>query len=49
VATGDGVLVLTTVQPPGKPARAAAEVARGWREVVPGLRLGEGVGAAGGA
>jgi methionyl-tRNA formyltransferase len=49
VATGDGVLVLTAVQTPGKPARAAADVARGWRELAPGVRLGESVGAAGGA
>ncbi|MDB5096249.1 MAG: methionyl-tRNA formyltransferase [Cyanobacteria bacterium RYN_339] len=48
VATGDGVLLLTMVQTPGKPARAAADVARGWRELAAGVRLGESVGAAGG-
>lgn len=43
IATGDGVLVLTTVQVPGKPMRSAADVARGWRELVPGVVLGEAV------
>jgi methionyl-tRNA formyltransferase len=40
VGTGDGVLVLKTVQTPGKPPRPAADVARGWRELTPGMQLG---------
>lgn len=47
VATGDGTLLLREVQAPGKPARPAADVARGWREVAPGVRLGAMVGVAG--
>ncbi|MNX12619.1 Methionyl-tRNA formyltransferase [compost metagenome] len=41
VATGHGVLLVTGVQLPGKKPQSAAEVARGWREVREGLRLGE--------
>lgn len=41
VATGQGTLLLREVQAPGKPARPAADVARGWRDVAPGVRLGE--------
>lgn len=47
VATGRGTLLLREVQAPGKPARPAADVARGWRDVATGVRLGEMVGAAG--
>ena len=47
VATGKGTLLLREVQAPGKPARPAADVARGWREVSPGVRLGELAGVAG--
>lgn len=47
VATGRGTLLLREVQAPGKPARPAADVARGWRDLVPGVRLGEMAGVAG--
>ncbi len=40
VATGDGLLLVTTVQVPGKKPQPAAEVARGWREVREGVVLG---------
>lgn len=40
VATGDGVLLVTSVQLPGKKPQPAAEVARGWRDVHEGVRLG---------
>lgn len=40
VATGDGLLLVTTVQVPGKKPQPAAEVARGWREVREGVILG---------
>lgn len=40
VATGDGVLLLTVVQLPGKKPQPAAEVARGWRDLKPGLVFG---------
>lgn len=41
IATGDGQLLLTQVQPPNKPPRPAADVARGMRELTTGVRLGE--------
>jgi methionyl-tRNA formyltransferase len=41
VATGEGRLLLTHVQPPNKPPRPAADVARGWRDVAVGVKLGE--------
>lgn len=41
VATGDGQLLLSQVQPPNKPPRPAADVARGMRELTVGVRLGE--------
>lgn len=47
VATGHGTLLLREVQAPGKPSRPAADVARGWREVGPGVRLGETAGVTG--
>lgn len=47
VACGEDALLLTQVQAPGKPPQAAADVARGWRDVSVGLRLGELTGAAG--
>lgn len=40
VQAGDGVLVLKTVQVPGKPARPAADVANGWRALTNGALLG---------
>jgi methionyl-tRNA formyltransferase len=40
VATGEGLLLVTVVQLPGKKPQPAAEVARGWREVREGARLG---------
>ncbi|MNL75376.1 Methionyl-tRNA formyltransferase [compost metagenome] len=48
VATGEGQLLLTQVQPPNKPPRPAADVARGMRELAVGVRLGEMVEATGG-
>jgi methionyl-tRNA formyltransferase len=47
VATGAGAVLLVDVQAPGKPSRPAADVARGWRDVAPGVRLGEPAGVAG--
>lgn len=47
VATGRGGLLLTHVQAPGKPPAAAADVARGWRGLETGVRLGEMTEAAG--
>ncbi len=40
VATGEGVLLVTSVQVPGKKPQPAAEVARGWRSMRVGSRLG---------
>lgn len=37
VACGQGSVLVREVQVPGKPMRAAADVARGWRELKPGL------------
>lgn len=48
VATGEGVLVLEVVQLPGKPARPAADVARGLRNLEAGMMLGQPAEAAGG-
>jgi methionyl-tRNA formyltransferase len=48
VGTGQGALVLTHVQLPGKPPRPAADLARGLRDLHVGTRLGELAGAAGG-
>lgn len=41
VATGADTLLLKQVQVPGKPPQAAADVARGWRELQTGAVLGE--------
>src|SRR5690606_39965995 len=38
IATGDGVLLVTSVQLPGKKPQPAAEVARGWRDVHESVR-----------
>ncbi len=40
VGTGEGALVLRTVQLPGRRPQDAAEAARGLRALVPGVRLG---------
>ncbi len=40
VATGEGILLVTGVQVPGKKPQPAAEAARGWRELHAGLILG---------
>lgn len=40
IATGNGVLLVTSVQLPGKKPQPPAEVARGWRDVHEGVRLG---------
>lgn len=37
VATGRGTLLIREVQVPGKPMRPAPDVARGWRDLRPGL------------
>lgn len=47
VATGAGRLLLKQVQVPGKPPQSAADVARGWRDLTVGVRLGQHVEAAG--
>lgn len=41
VATREGRLLLTQVQPPNKPPRPAADVARGWRDLAVGVMLGD--------
>lgn len=40
VATGNGTLLVTGVQVPGKKPQTAAEAARGWRSIKEGERLG---------
>jgi methionyl-tRNA formyltransferase len=39
VATGQHLLRVIEIQLPGKPFQAASDVARGWRELTPGVRF----------